>query len=538
VFDLLDYLIGNMDRVVSKDELLNAVWNGRIVSDAALTTRLNAARCAIGDSGEEQRLIKTLPRKGFRFVGQVREAREVAGPNPGDAPEIAPAVPDKPSIAVLPFQNMSDDPGQEHFTDGIVQEIITGLSRMRWLSVVARNSSFVYRGRSVDVKQIGRELGVRYVLEGSVRKAGNRVRITGQLIDSITGVHLWADHFDGGLEDVFDLQDKVTANVVGAIEPTVIEAEIERTKRTPAASPYDYIARGFASQRTWSREANAEALRLFRQALQLDPSLGVAYVLASQCYTWGKSLGWLTDPASETAEGARLARRALELGRNDPPILTMAGFAIAYLEGGLDFGGAAIERALELNPNYAGALGPQRLDQGFPRGARPRHRAPPARHATEPSRSADVRVAERRRLRAFFFRPLRGCPVVRGKGAAGASGVPSSRTDDRGQRRAGRSARTIGDLGGPLARTRADPAHFESQGSDPVSPARRPRQIGGWLAQGRAPGVSLRHGRLTGGPNLVERDRQAALYVRRILEGEKPADPRTTDEQNSSWSSI
>lgn len=195
------------------------------------------------------------------------------------------------------------------------------------------------------------------MLEGSVRKAGNRVRITGQLIDSISGVHLWADHFDGGLEDVFALQDKVTASVVGAIEPTVIEAEIERIKRTPAASPYDYIAKGFASQRTWSRAGNEEALRLFRYALQLDPSLGVAYVLASQCYTWSKSFGWLTDPGLETAEGARLARRGLELGRNDPPTLTMAGFAIAYLEGGLDVGGAAIDRALELNPNYAGAWG-------------------------------------------------------------------------------------------------------------------------------------------------------------------------------------
>jgi TolB-like protein len=243
------------------------------------------------------------------------------------------ALPDKPSIAVLPFQNMSDDPGQEHFTDGVVEEIITGLSRMRWLSVIARNSSFVYKGRSVDVKQVGRELGVRYVLEGSLRKAGNRVRITGQLIDSITGAHLWADRFDGGLEDVFELQDEITASVVGAIEPTVIEAEIERSKQTPAASAYDYIARGFASQRTWSREANAEALRLFRQALQLDPSLGIAYALASNCYTWAKSFGWLTDPASETAEGARLARRAIELGRSEPPILTMAGFTIAYLEG-------------------------------------------------------------------------------------------------------------------------------------------------------------------------------------------------------------
>jgi adenylate cyclase len=266
-------------------------------------------------------------------------------------------LPDKPSIAVLPFQNMSDDPGQDHFTDGIVEEIITGLSHMRWLSVLARNSSFVYRGRSVDVKQVGRELGVRYVLEGSVRKAGNRVRITGQLIDSITGAHLWADRFDGGLDDVFDLQDKVTASVVGAIEPTLMEAEIERAKRTPAASAYDYVARGFASQRIWSREANVEALRLFRQALELDPSLGFAYASASQCYTWSKSFGWLTDPVSETAEGARLARRALELGRSEPLILTMAGFAIAYLEGDLDFGGAVIDRALELNPNAATALG-------------------------------------------------------------------------------------------------------------------------------------------------------------------------------------
>jgi adenylate cyclase len=267
------------------------------------------------------------------------------------------ALPDKPSIAVLPFQNMSDDAGQEHFTEGVVEEIITGLSRMRWLSVTARNSSFVYEGRSVDVKRVGRELGVRYVLEGSVRKAGNRVRITGQLIDSITGAHLWADHFDGGLEDVFGLQDKVTASVVGAIEPTVLEAEIERTRRAPAVGPFDYIVRGLASLRTWSREANGEALQLFRQAQQLDPNLGVAYAAASQCYTWSKSFGWLTDPASETAEGARLARRALELGRSEPAILSMAGFGIAYLEGDLDFGGAAMDTALELNPNTAATLG-------------------------------------------------------------------------------------------------------------------------------------------------------------------------------------
>jgi TolB-like protein/class 3 adenylate cyclase len=329
---------------------------GVCISDDAQRQVRGKVDIAFDDMGSQSLKNIADPMRAWRVrLGDHARAAEPAKPAIKTAQLLA--LPDKPSIAVLPFQNMSDDPGQEHFTDGVVEEIITGLSRMRWLSVIARNSSFVYKGRSVDVKQVGRELGVRYVMEGSVRKAGNRVRITGQLIDSITGAHLWADRFDGGLEDVFELQDKVTASVVGAIEPTVIEAEIERSKRTPAASAYDYIARGFASQRTWSREANAEALRLFLQALQLDPSLGIAYALASNYYTWAKSFGWLTDPASETAEGARLARRAIELGRSEPPILTMAGFGIAYLEGDLDFGGAAIDRAFELNPNFASAWG-------------------------------------------------------------------------------------------------------------------------------------------------------------------------------------
>src|ERR1700682_1184070 len=237
VFDLLDYLIRNRERVVSKDDLINAIWNGRIVSDAALTTRLNAARSAIGDSGEEQRLIKTLPRKGVRFVGAVREAQRPAGVAAVDnliEPKMrALALPDKPSIAVLPFQNMSGDPEQDYFADGMVDEIITALSRMRWLFVIARNSSFTYKGRAVDIKQVGRELGVRYVLEGSVRKSANRVRITGQLIDALTGAHIWADRSDSDLEDVFELQDRITANVVGAIAPKLEQAEIERANRKP-----------------------------------------------------------------------------------------------------------------------------------------------------------------------------------------------------------------------------------------------------------------------------------------------------------------
>src|SRR5262249_36982882 len=194
VFDVLDYLIRNRERVVSKGDLITAIWEGRIISDAALTTRVKAVRSAIGDSGEGQRLIKTLPRKGFRFVGRVREEQ---GPGttldartPVEPLRPVLALPDNPSIAVLAFTNMSGDPEQEYFADGMVEDIITGLSRIRWLFVIARNSSFTYKGKAVDVRQVGRELGVRYVLEGSVRKSANRIRIAGQLIDTSSGVHL------------------------------------------------------------------------------------------------------------------------------------------------------------------------------------------------------------------------------------------------------------------------------------------------------------------------------------------------------------
>ena len=240
VFDLLDYLIRNRERVVSKDDLIDAIWNGRSVSDSALTTRLNAARSAICDSGQEQRLVKTLPRKGFRFVGSVLEAQR-----PADAPvaddqmkhqKPVLALPDKPSIAVLPFQNLSDDPEQEYFADGMVEDIITGLSRSKLLFVISRNSSFTYKGKAVDIKQVSRELGVRYVLEGSVRKAGKRVRVTGQLIDASTDAHIWADRFDSDLDDIFDLQDSVTSSVIGAISPELERAEIERARRKPTES--------------------------------------------------------------------------------------------------------------------------------------------------------------------------------------------------------------------------------------------------------------------------------------------------------------
>src|SRR6266568_3835742 len=241
------------------------------------------------------------------------------------------ALPDKPSIAVLPFHNMSGDPEQEYFADGIVEDIITALSRFKSLFVIARNSSFTYKGRAVDVKQVGRELGVRYILEGSVRKAANRVRITGQLIDSATNAHLWADRFDGALEDIFDLQDQVTASVVGAIGPQLEQAEIERAKRKPTESldAYDYFLRSMAGVHQFTRDANNDALRLFNKAIELDPEFAAAYGAAARCYAQRIANGWMVDRAREIAEADRLARRGAQLGKDDAVALCGAGLGLA-----------------------------------------------------------------------------------------------------------------------------------------------------------------------------------------------------------------
>ena len=274
-----------------------------------------------------------------------------------DTAKAVPALPlpTKPSIAVLPFNNMSGDPEQEYFADGMVEEIITALSRMRWLFVIARNSSFTYKGRAVDVKQVGRELGVRYVLEGGVRKAANRVRITAQLIDASTGAHLWADRFEGTLEDIFDLQDRVTASVVGAIAPKLEQVEIERVRHKPTESldAYDYYLRGLATSHPRTRELNDEALRLFYKAIELDPEFSSAYGMAAWCYARRKGSRWMVDRVKETAETARLARRVVELGKEDAVALSTGGFALAYVVGDLDDGAAVLDQALVLNPNLA-----------------------------------------------------------------------------------------------------------------------------------------------------------------------------------------
>ena len=232
--DLLEYLIRNRERVVSRDDLIASIWNGRIVSDSAMTTRINAVRCAIGDTGKAQRLIKTVPRKGIRFVGRVREA--AGGSDTGSQPSTSYlALPDKPSIAVLAFTNMSGDPAQDYFSDGITEDIITELSRFSELFVIARNSSFQYKGKSPDIRQVGRELGVRYILEGSIRRAGDRVRISAQLIDAATGAHRWGERYDRELKDVFAVQDDVSRAIVAILVAHVSKAEAETIRKMVVA---------------------------------------------------------------------------------------------------------------------------------------------------------------------------------------------------------------------------------------------------------------------------------------------------------------
>jgi TolB-like protein len=363
VFDLLVFLIQNRDHVVSKDHMIEAVWGGRIVSESTLTSHINAVRKAIGDSGEEQHLVRTIPRKGFRFVGDVTETQAAervsiaASESTPDVLRPLPLLPSKPSIAVLPFQNLSGDPEQAYFADGVVEEIITALSRVRWLFVVARNSSFTYRGGAADLKQVGQELGVSYVLEGSLRKAADRIRITGQLIEASTGAHLWADRFEGRLEDIFELQDEIAASVAGAIAPQMELAEIARAKNKPTASlnAYDCYLRGLAYMHRGTQEAIDEALSLFRRSIELDPEFAAAHAMAAWSYFWRKINGWAKDRAREIAEGERLARRAVELGRDDAVALTRGGHALAHLAGDLGGGIALLDRAVFLNPNLASA---------------------------------------------------------------------------------------------------------------------------------------------------------------------------------------
>ena len=362
VFDLLVYLAQNRDHVVSKDDLIALVWGGRIVSDSTLTSRINAARTAVGDDGKRQRLIRTIPRKGFRFVGDVTEQPDddpaVAVPAESDQParQALPAT-NRPAIAVLAFDNMSDDREQEYFSDGISEDIITALSRVRWFFVIARNSSFVYKGRAVHISQVAEELGVRYVVEGSVRRSGGRVRITAQLNDVATGSHVWAERYDRDLADVFAVQDEITESIVAAIEPQLYAAENFRAQRKAPDSmdAWDLVMRALSHYWRVTRQDNTVAQALLEKAIKIDPQYGQALGVLGASHTFGAHMGW-EDMANAIPAAERAALAAIHANSED----AWAHFALAsvYLHTRrFDDCLAEFELALRLNPSFSSARG-------------------------------------------------------------------------------------------------------------------------------------------------------------------------------------
>jgi TolB-like protein len=381
VFDLLLYLLQNGDRVVSKDDLIASVWGGRIVSDSTLTSRINAARKAVGDSGENQRLIRTIARKGFRFVGDVRTqpdgAQAVpAADRPGDEiPEPshqasshqasshqasshqALPLPDRPAIAVLPFVNMSGDSEQEYFSDGISEDIITALSKLRWFFVIARNSSFIYKGKAVHMKQIAEELGVGYVVEGSVRKGGDRVRITAQLNDAATGTHLWAERYDRDLADVFAVQDEITEAIVAAIEPQLYAAENFRAQRKSPDNmdAWDLVMRALSHYWRVTRQDNVVAQALLEKATAIDPNYGQALGLLATSHTFCAHMGW-ADVATSMPIAERSALAAIRADSEDPWAHLALGSVYLFARR-FDDSLSEFEQALRLNPNFSLAQG-------------------------------------------------------------------------------------------------------------------------------------------------------------------------------------
>lgn len=350
VFDLLVYLVHNRDRVVTKDDLLGSVWGGRIVSDSTLASRINAARRAIGDTGSTQRFIRTSARKGIRFVAEVVDVR------PDKLPSLQ--LPrDRPSIAVMPFRNLTGDGEHDYFVDGMVEEIVTGLSRLRWLFVISRNSTLIYKGRPIDVRTVGRELGVRYVLEGSVRRSGNHVRLTGQLSETEIGVGVWADRFDGELGELFALQDLLTMRVIGAVEPNLRKVEIERArrKRPENFDAYDLFLRALPFAVTAMPVEAERALCLLEKAILLEPDYAVVHGFIAWCHEQRYLRAGLH---AETRKAAlRHARAAIEAGGDDAMALAMGGFVIGVVERDYQVALDALDRSIALSPSSALAFG-------------------------------------------------------------------------------------------------------------------------------------------------------------------------------------
>ena len=369
VFDLLVYLVQNRDRVISKDDLIATIWHGRVVSESNLTTRINAARKAIGDNGEDQRLIRTYARKGIRFVGNVREAKPdsiaqaqelTSGPTAAVAhgdrlgDDALPEPRAKPTLAVLPFNNMSGDPEQEYFSDGITEDIITALSKHRSLLVIARNSAFAFKGHDRDVRQIGLDLGADYLVEGSVRKIGPRIRVTAQLIDTEGGRHVWAERYDREIQDMFTMQDEITAAIAARIEPEIGTAERVRSERKPpqVLHAWDFFRLGTMHFYKSTIEGNREAQRLLGRAIELDRGLAQAYGFLA--YALVLSMVYFdVEPTDERlGEAVAIARKGVELDEQDALVRFMYGRALLAQKAYGD-ALAELESAVDLNPNLA-----------------------------------------------------------------------------------------------------------------------------------------------------------------------------------------
>ncbi|MBV8893324.1 MAG: winged helix-turn-helix domain-containing protein [Acidobacteria bacterium] len=369
--DILGILIERVGDLVSKDEIIAKVWSGTIVEESNLTVQISTLRRFLDDRSAES-CIQTVPGRGYRFVAPVTRCTSDifgtpagidAAPSSGvtaivaEKPEGPLPLPERPSIAVLPFANMSADPEQDYFADGISEEIITGLSKLRWFFVIARNSSFTYKGKAVDIRQVGRELGVRYVLEGSVRKGGNRVRITAQLIDAVSGKHLWADRYDGELADIFALQDEITRKVVAAIEPKLMEAEgIRSQSRSPEdLGAWDMLIR--ASSLFWrlTKDESQAAIALLKQLIERHPLYAPAHGMLAFVLLVSRQGGWhMMEP--QITQAASLAARAVELDDADPWAHLALGF-VAFTRRRTDEAVEEFQRALDLNPNFAAAHG-------------------------------------------------------------------------------------------------------------------------------------------------------------------------------------
>ncbi|MBO0737711.1 MAG: winged helix-turn-helix domain-containing protein [Alphaproteobacteria bacterium] len=350
--DILCALAEAKGEVVSKDELMTRLWPGRIVEEGNLHVHVSALRKALDEHGEGHSLVVTVPGRGYRLANLtgLRSAQLAEGSLARQLP-----LPDKPSIAVMPFQNMSGDPEQEYFADGMVEEIITALSRIRWLFVIAQNSSFTYKDRAVDLKQVGRELGVRYVLEGSVRKAGDRVRITALLIEAETGAHLWADRFDGSLEAVFDLQDQVAISVAGVIEPTLRAAEMRRAVERPSRDPtaYELYLRARRANYAWEKQDYREALDRLSAVIKQAPAYGPALALSAWYHMALYGCGWTDDPEASRQRAISLARRAVSNASDDAETLGRAAYVLAACGEAIDAAAALMDRSLQINPSFA-----------------------------------------------------------------------------------------------------------------------------------------------------------------------------------------